>query len=86
MSDIPKHVQFAAQITSMLADAMQNEDSEHYMEIKEDDLTEFIHALATVAPTMIFNNITGSDKNNLEFNHIANQLCFQFMNNKNKEE
>ena len=79
MSKIPKHVQFAVQITAMIADAMLNEDSEHYIGLKEEDITEFIHALATVAPTMIFNNITGSDKNNLEFNHVANQLCFQFM-------
>ena len=79
MSKIPKYIQFASQITAVLADAMENEDNPNYMEIKEKDLTEFIHALSTVAPNMIFNNITGQNLNNLEFNHVANKLCFQFM-------
>jgi len=29
-------------------------------------------------PTMIFNGFTGENKNHFEFNHIANQLVFQF--------
>ena len=42
------------------------------------NLTHFFHALATVMPCHMFNNITGNDKNHLEFNHLANQLVFQY--------
>jgi len=29
-------------------------------------------------PTMIYNTLTGENKNFLEFNHLANQLVLQF--------
>ena len=75
------YLKFAPKIVHLYSELF-DEDSEHYLgdEIKEEDLTGFFHALTTVAPNHLFNKITGDDKNNLEFNHIANQLCFQFMN------
>lgn len=79
MEKTPKHIEFAYQITAVIEDALNNEDNPNHISLKEEDLTEFIHALATVAPTVIYCNITGDNKNNLEFNHIANLLCFQFM-------
>ena len=43
-----------------------------------DNLTSFIHALSTVAPNIIYDRATGNSLNNLEFNQLANRLCFQF--------
>jgi hypothetical protein len=60
-------------------------DEENEKGIKEEDfmdkenLTIFFHALANVAPTMLYNRIVQDDKNYLEFNHLANDLCFQYM-------
>lgn len=72
--------------TPIICAAIQSvfdENSENYIDPKEleddNNLTEFLHALANAAPTHIFNQITGDKKNHLEFNHIANRLCFQYM-------
>ncbi len=78
-----KHIQYSASITAALASLFE-EDSEAYINPKElenpDNMTDFIHALANVAPTYIYNEFTGDEKNQLHFNHMANQLCFQYMN------
>ncbi|MCY1720184.1 hypothetical protein OU798_07510 [Prolixibacteraceae bacterium Z1-6] len=69
--------------------SMFEEDSEWNIDQEElmegDNLTHFFHALANVAPTHLFNQLTGDDKNQLEFNHVANQLCFQYSNKVDKE-
>ena len=44
----------------------------------DDELTDFIHAIANLVPVYLHNHITGKRVNNLQFNHIANQLCFQY--------
>ena len=76
-----KHIEYAIKINEAIA-SIFDEDSEYHIalsELEEDDnCTEFIHALANIAPTRIFNKITGGGKNILEFNHIANTLVFQF--------
>ncbi len=81
MANDKKYLEYAVQLTSAVGD-MFNEDSEFYIDQKEleedDNLTHFIHALASVMPAHFFNSITGEDKNHLEFNHTANQLCFQY--------
>jgi len=73
---------YTALLASAILDAIQNEDSEFYMDIKElkndDNMTEFSHALLNLAPMMVFQKLTGNDGNILELNHIANQLVFQF--------
>tara|TARA_R110000803_G_scaffold183506_1_gene245835 strand:- start:69 stop:338 length:270 start_codon:yes stop_codon:yes gene_type:complete len=72
-----------AQLIVFAIQDMFNEDSDYYIDEKEltenDNLTEFIHALSTVAPCNFLNRITGSNNNHLEFNHTANHLCFQYM-------
>ena len=72
---------------------MENKDAEYAKVIydkivqivKEDDsisegknATAFFHALANIVPTLFYNQLTGSDVNSLEFNHIANKLVFQY--------
>ena len=78
-----KSVLYAEKIGAAIQD-MFNEDSEFFIDQNElgegDNLTHFIHALGNVVPTAIFNNLTGDQKNQLEFNHTANQLLFQYMN------
>lgn len=88
MSKNEKYLQYAAMITGAIG-SMFEEDSEWAVDQEElmegDNLTHFIHALANVAPAHVFNNLTGDSKNHLEFNHVANQLCFQYMNKAREE-
>lgn len=78
-----KHLEYAALIIGKIAELFdENNESGVFIttdEIEEgENLTHFIHALANMAPTHFFNNFTGSEKDTLEFNHIANQLVFQY--------
>lgn len=45
-----------------------------------DNTIHFIHALSNIAPLLIYQKLTG-DKNVdlLSFNHLANQLVFQYV-------
>lgn len=49
------------------------------------NLTHFIHAAANLAPNIIYQYFTGHNANNLEFNHIANSLCFQYSSREGEE-
>lgn len=64
-----------------------NEDSDFYIDKSKleegENLTHFSHALSNVAPAYVYRLLTGDEVNGLEFNHIANRLCFQY-SNKNK--
>jgi hypothetical protein len=87
MAQTEKHLQYAAMLSGKIAELF-DEDSESDFHIDQqelqegDNLTHFFHALANIMPTHLFNKITGDDKNNLEFNHIANQLVFQYSKKK----
>lgn len=76
-----KSFQYATQILSAMS-ALFDEDHESFISSEElyegDNLTHFIHALVNIAPTALLNTLTNDDKNQLECNHIANQLCFQY--------
>lgn len=39
--------------------------------------TAFFHALANLAPTVVYSKLTQKDIDTLDFNYIANRLCFQ---------
>lgn len=75
-------LQYAANISAALQNAMTDEDHPDHFEINEETITEFFHALANVVPANFFNKITGEDKNYLEFNQTANSLCFQYSTKK----
>lgn len=81
MKKTEKYIQYAAIITEKLGEAMQEIDAEELQE--GDNLTHFIHAMANTAPNHVYNKITGSENNNLEFNHIANHLVFQYSKQEN---
>lgn len=83
MKNQEKYLQYAAMLTGKVSELFDEDvESDYHIdqnEFKDDsNLTDFIHALANVMPTHLFNKVTGGDKNQLEFNHIANQLCFQY--------
>ena len=77
-----KEMYFANRILLALEDIIINEDSEFYIGIKELEeeggLTNFIHAMSNIAPATLYSKLTNDDKNILEFNHLANQLVFQY--------
>ena len=76
-----KSIEYAAKILAQIQEIF-DEDSDNYIDVKElsegNNLTEFMHALANLAPNMVYSKFTGDDVNSLEFNHLANKLCFQF--------
>lgn len=76
-----KHIDYAVQIQGVLSELFRG-DRDYYIDelelLEGDNFTHFMHALANVVPTRFFNKLTRDSKNNLEFNHIANQLCFQY--------
>lgn len=76
---IDRSTEYAARILIVL-NQMFDEDSEHFLDLRKEseDPTAFFHALANIAPNMLYQQITGETPNSLEFNHIANQLCFQY--------
>ena len=82
-----KELEYAILIQSAISDVFE-EDSDNYIGAEEleegDNLTHFFHALANIVPTGIYNQITGNEHNQLEFNHIANLLCFQYMKEETK--
>ncbi|MBS9773836.1 MAG: hypothetical protein KGV59_01585 [Tenacibaculum sp.] len=82
MGKIPQSHIYALKITEVLQ-LLFDEESEYAIDKTEliegeNNLTDFFHALANVAPTNVYNKLVNDDKNQLEFNHIANQLCFQY--------
>ncbi len=83
MNQDEKYFQYAAVITGKIAELFDEDSESSYKidinELKDSkNLTQFIHALANLAPNSFYNKMTNDTKNNLEFNHIANHLCFQY--------
>lgn len=76
-----KEFVYAYKLLSKVQELFDNEDGDG-ITIEEltqgNNTTAFIHALSNIMPNMVFQKLTGEETNNLEFNHIANRLCFQF--------
>lgn len=75
-------MEYTHKLLAHLSEMLTDEESINHIDLaelsEEDNLTHFIHAL-TCASTMLFNKLTGSELNWLEFNHTANSLLFQYM-------
>lgn len=58
-----------------------DEESENHINIKElednKNASDFFHALANLAPAVVYNKLTQKNAGSLDFNQIANRLCFQ---------
>lgn len=83
MNKQDKAAAYAAQISGVIS-TLFDEEGDYYIDMEDlqegDNTTHFFHALANMVPTLFFNRLTGEDKNTLEFNHLANQLVFQYSN------
>lgn len=84
---MPKEISIETKYSAKILGALEelfNPDSHHALDLEElqadDNATAFFHALANIVPTQVYNNFTNDKKNTLEFNHLANRLCFQNMN------
>jgi len=58
---------------------LDNNILEELAEDEGNNYKHFLHALATGAPSYIYNSLSNTEVSQLEFNHIANELCFQFV-------
>ena len=71
-------------ITMLLAenvlDQITNENHKYFIDIHEKEIgNDFIHALSNLMPNIIYNGLTNSNLNKLEFNHLSNVLILQYM-------
>jgi hypothetical protein len=77
-----KAEQYTARIVDQLTEMFKDESCSNHIPLSElsegDNLKCFIHAMSC-ASAMMFCKLTGEEKNWLEFNHVANSLCFEFM-------
>ena len=78
--------QYEIKILTALQEGCFDKDSDNYISLNEmkesETLTEFFHALANCVPTFFYTQLVDDEVNLLDFNHIANKLCFQFLNKK----
>ena len=62
-----------------------DDDNESRIDIKElednSNAADFFHSLANLAPTVVYSKLTLKEVGTLDFNHIANRLCFQNVTN-----
>jgi len=84
-----KTIEYTIKIQAKIAELFdEDNESDYHIDqqelMKGDNLTDFMHALANMAPCNLYNKITGSNENQLTFNHIANQLCFQYSKKSDK--
>ena len=83
-----KYHVYAQMIMNQIIDMMGNEECVNFIAEEElmegENFTYFIHALANVVPCMLVSTLAPQMgvANNLQMNHLANTLCFQFMNKK----
>ena len=71
-----KKIQYAAAIQSQLAEMLQDEECNHYLDYRQQNVTEFFTAINMAACNM-FNKVTDDNKTFLEFSYIVNQLTVQ---------
>ena len=78
-----KDSEYAVKIMAQIQE-MFDENCENYVdadELAEDtNATDFIYALGSLAPAMIYERLTGDKKDALGFNHLMNRLCAQRSN------
>lgn len=75
-----KWMTYAVQINGALNELFE-EDSPHYLGddfFETADIAQFLHALANVVPAQLYEKVTGRGGSYLNFNHVANVLCFQY--------
>ncbi len=77
MTEQEKEAKYTFLIAGKLAELFDDDDLSEELQ-EGDNTTHFIHALANSAPNIVFQQITGKRMTNLDFNHMANRLVFQY--------
>lgn len=80
-----KKLQYSVMIQTQLAEMLQDENCNNYIEDWQDNLTEFFTA-AIIAISNLQNRITGNKKNYLEFSYLVNQLIVQHIIEQREDE
>lgn len=66
-----------SKILSAINDVLNDEDNDNYIDLKEEDGTEFFYILGAFIPSVVYNELTGNNLNLLDFNHLMNTLIVQ---------
>jgi len=87
-----KYAEYAMKISAKIGELFDKYgDSDFKIDLEElqeeDNLKHFLNALSNSAPCYVFKKITGDEEmDNLDFNHMANKLLFEFSHMKDEEE
>jgi hypothetical protein len=76
--------QMVMAVVGQVNELFDPESENHRYDLENIDLTQFLIAYIK-AGNFLFTRLTGQDKNNLEFTHLANQLIVQDLLEKNEE-
>ncbi|AXG73961.1 hypothetical protein DVK85_06760 [Flavobacterium arcticum] len=75
-----KQQEYTVKILEQLQQLFETE-CENHIDIKElednSNAADFFHALGNLAPAVVYNKLTKNSAGTLDFNQIANRLCFQ---------
>lgn len=83
--EMSKYCVYTSKIYSHLLQMFLNEECENHINVQEmnedDNFTHFIYALANAVPCIFVQKFSKNMgvENNLDMNHLANKLCFEFM-------
>lgn len=69
--------QLMLRLCSAIGAVLNDNTNENYINLEEEDATEFFYVLGAIVPCMIYGELTGNDTNILDFNHLVNSLIVQ---------
>lgn len=79
-----KDQEYTVKILSQIQQLFNDPDCENHIDLQDfsndKNLKYFLYALSCVVPSVVYGQLSGDEKNYLEHNHVANQLCFEYMN------
>ncbi|HZG81226.1 MAG TPA: hypothetical protein VEZ13_10705 [Brevibacillus sp.] len=78
MQNITKNEMYAFAVNNALMDLFDPDSENHQFTLDEVDATEFFIGLVKGCG-MVYNKLTGDQKNFLQFTHLCNQLIVQDM-------
>ncbi len=75
-----KQEEYTLKILEQLQNLFEDENENRIQmdELKENNnASDFFHALANLAPAVVYSKLTQREIGSLDFNQLANKLCFQ---------
>jgi len=73
-----KSIELGMMIESQLIDMIQNDECENYVEISDENITEFFTGIV-MASCHLMNQIAGKDEGFLQHTYTLNQLIVQYL-------